>query len=286
MSNDLANKRIGLIGFGRLANLLLPILLQENAVVHGFCRSKKQVRGVNMHCIDVAQAIELPKLDYVIISLTPDEFNLAAYQKTYVQGLQNILQALDLSVLQKLFWVSSTGVYGQCDDEWVTEDSVTEPNRFSGKTLLAAEQLLQPLADKACIVRFSGIYNSRSFRLLESLKAGKLSHNIAKDYYTNRIHEADCARVLAHLLKLSAQEGQLSHCYLASDDMPVKYTDVVMWLSEQAGLPLSDTKNDRQREIGSKRCDNQRLKLTGFEFSYPSFKEGLKPLIAEFNQQS
>lgn len=283
MANDLAGQRVGLIGFGRLAKLLVPMLLKDKAIVHGFCRSHKEVNDVNMHCIDVTQHFELPKLDYVIISLTPDESSPEGYQKTYVQGLQNILQALDLSVLKKLFWVSSTGVYGQSDDEWVTEESLTQPSRFSGKALLAAEQLLKPLADKACVVRFSGIYNSRRFRLFESLKAGKLSINIAKDYYTNRIHEMDCARVLAHLLCLAVQDEPIHQCYLASDDMPVKYTDVAMWFATQSGLPLSDEKNDKQREVGSKRCNNQRLKATGFEFRYPSFKEGLKQLV---NQQS
>lgn len=281
MANDLAGMHVGLIGFGRLATLLVPKLLQQSAIVHGFCRSKKEFAGVNMHYLDVTVCSALPKLDYVIVSLTPDEFNLDAYQKTYVQGLQGILQALDKQQLKKLFWVSSTGVYGQAEHQWVDEDSETVPNRFSGKALLQAEQLLQPLGDKACIVRFSGIYNSRRFRLLESLKAQTLSADITKDYYTNRIHEVDCANVLAHLLNIAAQGEVLEHCYLASDDMPVKYTVLVRWLAEQTGLALSDQKNNKLRDIGSKRCNNQRLKSTGFKFSYPSFQEGLKPLISQ-----
>lgn len=281
MKKTLQNKRVGIIGFGRLGHLLAPLLQAKGAVVHGFRRNPE---GINAHSVvaealDVSQPItSLPKMDYWVVTLSPGGRTAEHYQQSYVLGLQHILQALQGQPMQKLFWVSSSSVYGQNQGEAINERSETKPNRQTGKILLQAESLLEGLADKACVVRFSGIYNSRKSRVLQQLVNGEVSANF-EDYFTNRIHEQDAASVLAHLMLQDAQGKAIEGLYLASDDCPVKYSEYLAYLTEQTGRPLNNALPAKENRVGSKRCDNSRLKATGFSFTYPSFKQGLAPLL-------
>lgn len=280
----LKNKTIALIGCGRLGLLLAPQLQTQGAQVTAFRRDISQLpNSLIAQSLDIHHPLSLAflaekKFDYIVITLTPDAFTENAYQKTYVQGLANILSAIKNNAPERLLWVSSTGVYHQNQDEWVDEYSPTQPQRFSGQALLAAEQLLAEL-NFASIVRFSGIYRSENYRLLDQLNRGELCRTIEPDNFSNRIHQADCAGVLLHLLQLAAQEKPLEKLYLASDCEPVRYSELVQWLSLQTGKPLNEIGSSSLSKAGSKRCSNQRLLASGYQFIYPSYKEGLASLV-------
>lgn len=281
MEKTLFNKRVGIIGFGRLGHLLAPLLQALGAQVHGFRRSPENIKAnaVTGHKLNVDEPIaSLPEMDYWVVSLSPDGRSSALYQKRYFLGLQHILQALQGHNFQQFMWVSSSSVYGQHQGETINEHSETKPKTVTGQVLLQAEQLLQTLADKACIVRFSGIYNSRKSRILQQLQQAEVSAHFT-DYITNRIHEHDAARVLAHLLEAHSCGKNLENVYLASDNCPVNYSEYLAYLTGQTGWELNANLPAKETGVGSKRCDNSRLKATGFSFAFPSFKEGLAPLI-------
>lgn len=283
MKKTLQNKRVGIIGFGRLGHLLAPLLEAKGATVHGFRRNPENItiNSVVKQALDVDQPIKsLPEMDYWVVTLSPGGRSPELYQKRYVGGLQHILQALSGQNFNKLFWVSSSSVYGQNQGEAVNEESDTKPTRVTGEILLQAETLLKSLEAKACAVRFSGIYNSRKSRVLQQLQQGEVSA-MFEDYITNRIHENDAARVLVHLISLDNNGEKLEPLYLASDDCPVNYSDYVAYLTEKTGLQLNENLPFKENRVGSKRCDNSRLKATGFQLQYPSFKEGLAPLIIQ-----
>jgi nucleoside-diphosphate-sugar epimerase len=163
------------------------------------------------------------------------------------------------------------------DGSWIDEDSPTEPESFSGKRLLEAEQIILAGGLPATVVRFSGIYGPGRNRLIEQVRQGKASSSL---HITNRIHADDCARVLAHLVELNRCGEKLDDIYLASDSAPTPMIDVVAWLAQQM-----DRENflspDAVNERGNKRCSNQRLLATGFELRYPSFKDGYVELIKD-----
>lgn len=280
----LKDKKVALIACGRIGLLLAPQLQAQGAQVTAFRRDISQLpSSITAQSLDIQQADALTTLaeqafDYIVITLTPDAFTAEAYQATYVQGLANILAAIKNQPPQRLLWVSSTGVYHQNQDEWVDEGSLTEPQRFSGQALLAAEQLLDGL-DFATIVRFSGIYRSESYRLFDQLNRGELCQTIEPDNFSNRIHQADCAGVLLHLLLLQAQGQPLKQVYLASDCQPVRYSELVLWLAQQTGKALKNEGSSTLSKAGSKRCSNQRLLASGYQFIYPSYKEGLASLV-------
>lgn len=294
----LQGQRIGFIGFGDIAAKAVKVLSvagvlgdAENAAkVFGFRRQPEKITdaldGVSVDraiYIDVTQPESLAilsalSIDYWVVTLTPPALSEDEYRNTYVNGLASILSALKHAAYKKLFWVSSSSVYGQENDEWVDENSATLPQRFSGKMQREAEQLLAH-DPKACVIRFSGIYRQEQHRMINSLKEGALSAHCEEDYFTNRIHVVDAARSILHLMNLDAGGVALASLYLASDSTPVKYLTLIQWLSETFELPLNDTIPAAKKRINSKRCSNARLKNTGFRFQFDTYKDGFSSYL-------
>ena len=229
-------------------------------------------------------AAKLPQsLDFVFFTAAASRHDEAGYRETYLLGLDRLLTALKergMKQIRRVFFTSSTGVYGQTDGSWVDEASPTEPQGFSGKAMLEAERLLFDSGFPACAVRFGGIYGPGRTRLLSLAAAGALCAP-SPPLYTNRIHREDCAGVLLHLMGLT----DLDELYLAVDDEPAAKYDVLFWLAAQIGAPPPKAGAAAPTSKGSspnKRCANRKLKATGFRFRYPSFREGYRELADAF----
>ncbi len=219
-----------------------------------------------------------PSFDVVVITMTPDQRSDEGYRKTYVQTCENLAMALQnqLQSPRLVLFVSSTGVYPQNDGSWVDETSATEPERFSGRRLLEAEQRIANCGFAHCIVRFSGIYGPGRNQLLNQVKEGRAS---LKARYSNRIHSEDCVGVLLHLMERQRQDQPIDNLYVASDDEPAPMAEVVNWLSMELGADKARFEPD-ESNLG-KRCSNQRLKETGYEFRYPDYRTGYKSILEE-----
>ncbi len=231
---------------------------------------------------DATQAGQLEKLfssenyDVIVITMTPSERSDLGYEQAYVHTCQHLVAALKQYQRQPrlIIFVSSTAVYAQNDGSWVDEQSPTQPDSFSGRRLLEAEQMIQHSEFAHCIVRFSGIYGPGRNRLIEQVKQRRAS---ASPHYTNRIHADDCAGVLAHLIELQHRQP-LADIYLATDSSPTPMLEVVSWIAEQ--LKVKDfLAADATNERGNKRISNQRLIGTGYQFRYPEFRTGYIKLI-------
>lgn len=283
-SSLLQNQTIALIGCGKIGVRLAKHLHAQGAIVHGFRRNTANLPSfIHAHSLDIQQPHSLNTLkntafSYVVITLSPDAFTEESYQRTYVDGLKNILAALNTSQLKHIFWTSSSSVYAQNDDSWVDENSPTEPSSFSGQAQLQAEQLLADIPNST-IVRFSGIYNSERYRLLDKVRAGEIKRNIAPDSFSNRIHVEDCAAIFAHLIALLTKQQHIAPVYLASDCQSVRYSELVSWLAEKSQVTLDDEGESHISKVGSKRCSNKRLLETGYQFIYPNYQSGLLPLL-------
>jgi nucleoside-diphosphate-sugar epimerase len=215
--------------------------------------------------------------DIVVATLTPDSFTEEAYRRAYVDSAKTLAAAMEQSssVPQLVIWVSSTSVYGNNQGDWVDEQSATEPQSFSGKLLLEAEQLITALPCATTIVRFSGIYGPGRSRMLDQVRAGK-GRPAEPQQWSNRIHSEDCAGVLAHLVRRFSACQSLQPLYLASDSEPVTQHQLRQWLAAQLKVELQE----EQVEQGAiRRCSNQRLLESGYQFIYPGYREGYQALI-------
>lgn len=97
--------------------------------------------------------------------------------------------------------------------------------------------------------------------------------------YSNRIHEEDAVRASVHLIRMALNDQPLETHYLLSDNEPVRLDKVVAWVRQQTPCqpPVSTARTGGR--AGSKRCRNQRLRETGFEFLYPDFRAGYGEMI-------
>ncbi len=217
--------------------------------------------------------------DVVVATLTPDGFTPEAYQRAYVDSAKTLASAMSLAttVPKLVIWVSSTSVYGNCNGDWVDEQSPTTALSFSGKLLLEAEQQISALPCPTVIVRFSGIYGPGRTRMLDQIIAGK-GRPAQPEQWSNRIYSEDCAGVLAHLVRAFDAGKELESLYIATDCAPVTQHDLRIWLAEQLEVELKD---EIVEQKAIRRCSNQRLLDSGYEFLYPSYKEGYRLLIAE-----
>ena len=230
-----------------------------------------------------------PALDGVVYSAAAASFSETAYQAAYVAGVRNLLDALRRAGQQprRLLFTSSTSVYAQHQGEWVDEDSPAEADGFSGRCIRAGEQWVWDSGWPAVAVRFGGIYGPGRTRLIASVRAGTATRPAGPPLYTNRIHRDDCARVLEHLLFLP----QPARLYLAVDDDPAPLGEVLSWLATQLGVPEPSLATNPPLKPGagagdpalrmraSKRCRNARLRASGFQFRYPSYRDGYAGLL-------
>jgi nucleoside-diphosphate-sugar epimerase len=276
-------EKVLIAGCGDVGNALAARLIAEGCEVWGVRRQVAALReGVQPWRIDLTEPRGFgpppAAFDYLFYAASADRRDEDHYRSIYVDGLRDLLAALRKAAcpLRRVFFTSSTAVYGQSAGEWVDETSATEPLRFNGRVLLDAEAIVQEAPEVGINVRLSGIYGPGRTRLVRKVWNGEA---IATRAWTNRIHVEDCAGALHHLMRVAQPEG----LYLASDDEPATAAEVVTWLSGELGVPAppKPTPNDQPERL-NKRCRTSRLRESGYRFELPTFREGYRPIVREF----
>lgn len=274
--------KILIVGCGAIGSELAGVLSAQGHAVTGLKRTPplSAPGPIRYVTADISSPTDLTDLDsdfteaFFIVS--PDSRDEHSYRAVYETGLNNLL-----SKFPQTHWimVSSTSVYGQVQGEWVNEDSVAEPDNVPSRLIRQAEQKLTALNPANIVVRFSGIYGpGRESLLRRAMQSPAIQQT--PPYFTNRIHQRDCVGVLAFLLEQRLTGTSLAQCYLASDDDPAPMWEVISWLAERLYCPPPIVKAvDAEAEM-NKRCSNARLKALGYQFKYPSYKDGYRELIA------
>lgn len=229
---------------------------------------------------DRATLASLPAVEFVYYTAAADGRDETAYERAYVSGVENVLKSLKdgNGSVRRIIFVSSTGVYGQENGEWVDESSPTKPARFSGKKLLTGERLCLDGPYPATVVRFGGIYGPGRNRLIQQVRDGATCVE-QPPRYTNRIHRDDCAGVLRHLLHLEAPEPT----YIGVDCDPASQCTVMDWLAKRMNAPAPRRETARGKVSQGKRCRNDLLLKSGYRFLFPTFREGYAQVLDSLN---
>ena len=284
-----SGKRILIAGCGRIGSLLGVTLAGQDHTVWGLRRHSHLLpQGILPLQGDLAAGSGLsslpPSLDFVFYTASSGASTKEAYKAAYFEGVRNLLEALvaQKQEVKRIFFVSSTGVYSQQSGEWVDEDSPTQPKYPTGKYLLEGERLINDCRYPGTIVRLAGIYGPGRARLLERVTLGKEACPQDRIQYTNLIHLSDCVGILGHLMHLP-HPAQL---YVAADCEPVDRCVLVHWLASQLKAPkpsmLPEASLPPRLLRSNKRCSNRRLLESGYEFSYPTFRDGYSSLIRDY----
>ncbi|SMF14489.1 SDR family oxidoreductase [Pseudobacteriovorax antillogorgiicola] len=268
-------KRILVAGPGYVGLPLADALAKDHHVI-GLQRSSLSHEGMESISCDLAKGIpqNLPACDEVYFCLAPKSRDLSRYRSTYFDGVKNLIKGLP-QVPQKLFFISSTSVYGQKDGELVDETmAVPELASPYGRILLEAEQWVLDHVEKGFVIRFGGIYGPGRTRMVHRFKSGE-EKLTKKPIFTNRIHRSDCVRALLHLRQDQLAPG----IYNGVDSEPADKNQMIRWACDQWQIPLPDKSEEDLPQ--NKRVSNGKLLNSGFSFLYPSFREGYSELIQD-----
>ena len=195
------------------------------------------------------------------------------YRAVFFEGIRNVLRYLTCG---HLVFCSSTSVYGQQDGSTVDEAAPAEPERETGRILLEAERLA--LSHGGTVARLAGLYGPGRCLPLDKLLDGTAVLEGDGERLLNNLHQVDAVGALIHLARRA--EGGL---YNVVDNEPVRQRDWFAWVCAELNRPLppfGPRNFNRKRAWTNKAVGNGKLRATGWQPVYPSFRDGLAELIA------
>lgn len=226
-------------------------------------------------------------VEVVLYTAAAGERTKEAYRRAYRDGPQRVLDALERAgaPVRRIVFVSSTAVYGVSDGAQVDEATATVPATPTGAVLVEAERALHQRRPDALALRLAGIYGPGRTMLIDQVRSGRATIP-ATPSFTNRIHRDDAARALLHL---ATRDEPPPPVLVGVDHDPAPRGEVLRFLADELGMahplveapvePADDGAGDGAPPTG-KRCRNDALVATGFSFTYPSFREGYRAVLA------
>ena len=212
----------------------------------------------------------------------------------------NLARALKKRILPRsLVYGSTSGVYGDCQGQWVSESQPVTPHTPRAMRRVDAEKVVRYLGRsgvRASILRIPGIYapDRVNGTPRERLLKGTPVLVEQDDVYTNHIHSDDLARACVAAL----WRGKSQRVFHVSDDTHLKMGDYFDAAADLMGLkrPPRVPRSQAQESLPlmllsfmseSRRLRNDRLKKElRVTLKYPSIQEGLKSMAASHANRS
>jgi len=260
--------RVLIVGCGDLGTRAGLLLAAGGHVVFGLRRRAElipapiQPIAADIHHIE---ALALPAVDAIVVSLTPDQRNEAGYRATYVESLHALIKTFPGT---RLIFVGSTAVYGDHAGAWVDERSVCAPSEFNGRVLREAEALV--FEHGGLVLRLGGIYGPGREWLIRRARNRSAASGLR---WTNRIHVDDAAAAIASAITERWPVALLN----VVDREPALECEVLAHLCKSMQLdapPIDSSPVTDNKRVGCKALQNQ-----GFVHRYPSYREGYAELL-------
>jgi len=284
--------RLFCFGFGMTAAALADRLKPKGWRIAGTTRTREKAKDLAAQGIEAYQfegpiphaAAALAATTHVLISAPPT-----------VDGDPALTHHVhDLSALTpRPVWVgylSTTGVYGDHQGDWVDESTPTAPSTERAKRRIAAEHAWTAWGAAVNvpvhIFRLAGIYGPGQNQLV-SLREGKARRIVKPGQIFSRIHVEDIAAVL----EASIARPNAGAIYNVCDDEPAPPHEVIEYAAKLLGVdpPPAEPFEEAARSLSdmalsfytdSKRVKNGRIKRElGVALRYPTYREGLQALL-------
>ena len=213
-------------------------------------------------------------LDGILVSFAPSkgsEVDLGQYRKTFLGGLQRLVETLDRrprNTPLQIVHLSSCGVYGNRHGALTNETAPISDMHPVNQVLLQAEEMMGYIRSdkiKVCVLRLGGIYGpGRDIPSMLLSAAGGLVQRNGQNVPC-WIHRDDIVRGACF-----AFDQGLDETYNLVNDTQLSGQELTDRLCERAGLPFAKWLTiDTTDRILNARVSNEKLKQIGFTFSYP-----------------
>jgi nucleoside-diphosphate-sugar epimerase len=270
-------------GFGFSAEALASRLDRKQWRITGTSRSEQgvaRIRSMGFDAVrfDGKEKVSLAGVTHLLASVPPDVSGdpvLNACGDEIARAAGDIRWAA---------YLSTTGVYGDRDGEWVDESSPLAPSTPRGKRRLEAERAWAALLP-VHIFRLAGIYGPGR-NALQSIRDGTARRIVKPGQVFSRIHVSDIAGVLL----ASMAKPNPGAAYNVCDDEPCPPQDVIACAASLLGVAPPPEIAFEEAKLSpmaasfyaeSKRVSNERIKHElGYRLQYPNYREGLRALLA------
>jgi len=206
--------------------------------------------------------------------------------------IRAFLAALETRFPSRLVYLSTTGVYGDCSGDWVTEMRPARPRTERARRRWSAEQALRSWSEfsgvPVTVLRVAGIYGPGRLPL-ERIRRGLPVLREAESPFSNRIHVDDLARAC---LAAASGDGP-GGVYNASDGRPGTLTGFLRAVADRYGLPPPPEVSRKDAGAAltpellsfleeSRRIDASKLRRDLLpDLLYPDLEAGLAACLAE-----
>lgn len=214
------NQKISILGCGWLGLPLAKSLLSKGFEIKGSTSSESKLEvlknaGILPYQIQLEEYqiignIEdfLNETDVLIIDIPPGlrRVILSSEEMTFVNKIKTLIPFIEKSGIQKVIFVSSTSVYGDCFPiVEITEETKPNPDTESGKQLVIAETLLQSNPHfKTTVIRFGGLLGDDRHPV--KFLAGRT--NVENpDAPVNMIQREDCIGIIEKSLDFARDDN-------------------------------------------------------------------------------
>lgn len=194
---------------------------------------------------------------------------------------------------RRIVYISTSGVYGDCQGDWVDEDSPCQPLTIRAQRRYDAEQALinfcQRMTCEYMILRVGGIYGPERLPLARLQNIKVIDPQQAP--YSNRIHISDLAQVCLKAMQASTY----NQIFNVADNAPTSMSDYFIKLAQFAGVtaPECVALVDASRELSpamlsfineSRRmCTTKMTDILGVKLNFPDLNSGLTDCFEKLN---
>jgi nucleoside-diphosphate-sugar epimerase len=245
--------------------------------VAGTCRTVEKCQrlaeqGITAYPFDAVPAEALAQATHILSSVPPQEGQGDVVLSTYAHVFSNAW----------LGYLSTTGVYGDWQGQWVNEDSPCRPNNARLERRVVAEQAW--LKRGGHVFRLAGIYGLGR-NALEDVRAGVARRIDKAGQVFSRIHVADIAQTVLASMNIPNPASIYNVC----DDEPAAAADVVAFACQLLGAPVPALVPYAEAELSAmgrefysanRRVNNQKIKNElGVSLHYPHYRQGLTAML-------
>ena len=293
LTHNHAMKRILIVGCGDIA-MRVARLLRGNYRLFGLLRNttrfvELRAAGITPMPGDLDYTLSLRRLSglaHTVLHFAPPP-NTGGENDTRTRNLLAVLSRGTLP--ESIVYISTSGVYGDCAGEYVTETHTLNAQTARAQRRVAAENKIRSWAKRtgvrAIILRVPGIYATDRLPL-QRLQQGTPAILDAEDSYTNHIHADD----LAHIVMAALRHAKPNRVYHTSDDSELKMGDYFDKVAEAFDLPHVPRISREQAQQAlpkpllsfmneSRRLTNMRMKRElKITLLYPTVSDTLKTI--------